>query len=132
VVTGISRTRYQEHREDVEAQLRELIALAQDYEGRKLSSRGKLEELSIDEDDDVTLYVGKNLVAVRLGEPPFAEKLDRLAALWNEFDRRGIQAQVIHLDNRSRPGWVAVKLADATPAPPSSSPPTPPGKPLKR
>jgi cell division protein FtsQ len=123
VVTGLSRESYRDHREQTEARLRGLIELAQSYEERQLAQRaGRLEELSVDEDEGVTLHLGKGPVAVKLGEAPFEEKLDRLSTLWGEFERRGVQPQVVHLDNRSRPGWVAVKLADATVAqPPAKS-----------
>jgi cell division protein FtsQ len=48
------------------------------------------------------------------GDPK--EGLSRLKRVRAELEKRGLTAQVIHLENRSRPAWVAVKLANAVAA----------------
>ncbi len=48
---------------------------------------------------------------VRLGEGDSEVKLQRLARVRRELGARGLAAEIIHLDNRARPGWVAVKLS---------------------
>jgi cell division protein FtsQ len=118
VVTGMSRTRYQDQRAQTETAIKNLAELAQAYDA-KLGGRGRVEELSADDEGNVSVVTGKGLVTVSLGVAPYAPKLEKLEQLWTEFDRRGVQPQTIHLDNRARPNWVAVKLADAALAPPS-------------
>jgi cell division protein FtsQ len=51
---------------------------------------------------------------LRLGEGASADKLARLSRVRAELARRGLTAEVIHLDNRARPGWVAVKLSTSS------------------
>ncbi|HEX4622053.1 MAG TPA: cell division protein FtsQ/DivIB, partial [Myxococcaceae bacterium] len=50
-------------------------------------------------------------VEVHVGDRPPAEELARLSRVAAELGRRGLTAQVVRLDNRVRPGWVAVKTA---------------------
>ena len=52
-------------------------------------------------------------VGVRLGEGETDVKLQRLSRVREELKSRGLSAEVIHLDNRARPGWVAVKLSSS-------------------
>jgi cell division protein FtsQ len=47
----------------------------------------------------------------RLGEGDTDAKLQRLSRVREELRARGLSAEVIHLENRARPGWVAVKLS---------------------
>ncbi|HYO69285.1 MAG TPA: cell division protein FtsQ, partial [Archangium sp.] len=35
----------------------------------------------------------------------------RLSRVREELRARGLSAEVIHLENRARPGWVAVKIS---------------------
>jgi cell division protein FtsQ len=77
-----------------------------------LLSPGKAERLS-----EVRLEAqGLALVTVsgqevRLGEGNPDVKLQRLTRVRRELDARGLAAEIIHLDNRARPGWVAVKIS---------------------
>ncbi len=121
IVTGISRSLFAEKRSEVEGQLRELLMLVDDYAERGLAAKaGEIEELAQD-DDGVTVTLGKAAVSVRLGEAPFDEKLDKLETLFSEFARRGIHPAVVHLENRVAPDRVAVKLADASVAHPAAN-----------
>jgi cell division protein FtsQ len=60
-------------------------------------------------DEGMTVVTGKG-VEVRMGFEHTPEKLARLSKVQAELGRRGLQAEVIHLDNRVRPGWITVKL----------------------
>ena len=124
VVSGVSRVQFQEHRELVEAQLRAVAGVIELYRARGLESRYRLEEIAVDDEDGLTLQLAPTqrrteLQTVKLGAGAPEEKLEKLAALWDELSRRNMRAEVIHLDNRARPSWVAVKLALTEPAPAS-------------
>jgi cell division protein FtsQ len=122
VVTGVSRVQFQEHREGVEAQLRAVAGVIELYRARGLEARYRLEEIAVDDEDGLTLQLAPaqsrtELQTVKLGAGAPEEKLEKLASLWDELSRRNVRAEVIHLDNRARPSWVAVKLALTEPAP---------------
>lgn len=124
VVTGLSRQQFQDHREQVEARLREALAFLDAYKAKSLDQRFRVEELNLDGEDGLTVHLAPlgaargELQAVKLGEAPYDGKLEKLSTLWDEFSRRGLKAAVVHLENRARPNWVAVKLAMAeAPAP---------------
>jgi len=121
VVSGIGRDTFQSQPKVVEAQLRDLEALLADYQARGFDKAYRVQELSLDAARSVSLVlspVGRRgaVQTVALGEAPFGPKLDKLGTLWGELRRRGMTAQVIHLENRTRPNWVAVKLALADPS----------------
>jgi cell division protein FtsQ len=127
IVTGLSRQTFQDNRAQTEARLREIYELTQSFHARGLDARFRLQELAVDPDDGLTVQLAPvnaraELQAVKLGEAPYEEKLEKLATLWDELQRRGLKAQVIHLENRTRPNWVAVKLALAE-APAASAKP---------
>jgi cell division protein FtsQ len=50
---------------------------------------------------------------LHLGEGEIAEKLARLKEVRAELERRGLVAQVIYLENRARPNWIAAKVSTA-------------------
>lgn len=116
VVTGLSRDGVQGHGAEVQTQLRDLAAFAADYRARGLDAKYRLEELNLDAADGLTAQLSPRdqkgeLQTVKLGDAPYGDKLEKLSTLWSEFERRGVKAAVVHLDNRARPNWVAVKLA---------------------
>lgn len=120
LVTGLTRDAFQDKREETEATLRDLVGFVEAYRARGLMERFRIEELHLEPEDGLTAQLSKvgtrgALQTVKLGESPFDEKLDKLATLWSELHRRGVGAQVVHLENRARPNWVAVKLALAAP-----------------
>ncbi|MBS2033279.1 MAG: FtsQ-type POTRA domain-containing protein [Deltaproteobacteria bacterium] len=126
VVTGLPRQQFQEQRAAGEAKLREVLDVLAGYRGRALDGRYRIQEINLDADEGLSLQLAPigsptELQTVKLGEAPFDDKLEKLATLWLEFQRRGVKAQVVHLENRTRPNWVAVKLALADPAPASTS-----------
>jgi cell division protein FtsQ len=64
--------------------------------------------------DEALTLVSSTGQEVQLGTGEGLEqKLQRLARVRGELAERGLSAEVIHLDNRARPGWVAVKLSGA-------------------
>jgi cell division protein FtsQ len=62
--------------------------------------------------EGVTLVAASGL-EVRVGDEDFDSRLSRLARVRAELQQRSLTAQVVRLDNRARPGWVAVQLSGA-------------------
>jgi cell division protein FtsQ len=53
-------------------------------------------------------------VEVRLGQGDLPAKLERLARIRKELQSRKLTAEVIRLDNRTRPDWVTVQLSSSS------------------
>jgi cell division protein FtsQ len=109
LVTGLDREGYVADPDAARERFRTALEVARAY---AQLSPGKAERLS-----EVRLEAqGLALVSVagqevRLGEGNSDVKLQRLARVRRELDARGLAAEIIHLDNRARPGWVAVKIS---------------------
>ena len=112
LITGIDRAAYMARHEDVEPALRDALEAIEAYARCPISGREPLSEVHVDAGEGVSLRLGKDTLTVKLGATPFDEKLSRLARLMTELERGNARAQVIHLENRSRPGWVAVRFSD--------------------
>jgi cell division protein FtsQ len=56
-------------------------------------------------------------VRVVLGRAGIHEQLHRLGRVQEELHQRGLLASAIHLENRVRPGWVAVQVQPGAAAP---------------
>lgn len=78
------------------------------------SATGKSEALSEARvaPDGITLVTQGGL-EVRVGDEDFDSRLSRLSRVRAELAQRSLTAQVVRLDNRARPGWVAVQLSGA-------------------
>lgn len=108
LITGLDRDAYVEDPATVSARLREALEVIGAWtQGSKTA--GRLSEVRLEE-QGITLISGAG-EEIRLGSSDYATKLERLDRVRSELVRRGVTAEVIHLDNRARPGWVAVKLS---------------------
>jgi len=112
VITGLSRDGYIEHRDEAEQPIRDALAAIEAYSKLPLASRETLSEVHLDVVDGFSLRLGKDSFTVKLGVPPFAEQLAHLAKLADELTRGNARAQIIHLEERARPGWVAVRFSN--------------------
>jgi cell division protein FtsQ len=106
LVTGIDREAYVERPAEVRGRFRAALQLARDYGAGRGAA---LSEIRL-EDGGAALVTAQGQ-EIRLGEGKLAEKLARLAKVRAELLKRGLSAESIHLDNRTRPGWVTVKLS---------------------
>jgi len=110
VVTGIEREAWVERREELEPLLTAALALLARWSARGLDGRASVSELHVDPDYGTTLWTGDGM-EVRLGQGDIEEKLTRLERVLSALDADGQRAEVLHLDNRRHPDWVAVRLA---------------------
>lgn len=111
VITGIGREAWVESRLEVEPLLSAALALLARWAERGLDRRAPVSEIHVDPDYGTTLWAGDDGLEVRLGQGALPEKLQRLERVLSALEAEGQRAQVLHLDNRRRPDWVAVRLA---------------------
>ena len=111
LITGMEREQFVESPERSRLRLREMLNLAEAYARSEAAHLSPLEEIRIGRTG--VALVSAHGEEIRLGEGDPAESFLRLKKVRAELEKRGLVGQVIHLENRSRPGWVAVKLANA-------------------
>jgi cell division protein FtsQ len=111
VITGIGRETWVERRGEIEPLLQGALALLDRWAERGLDRRAPVSEIHIDAEYGTTLWAGRDGVEVRLGHGALPEKLARLEQVLAALDAEGQRAEVLHLDNRRRPDWVAVRVA---------------------
>lgn len=110
VVSGISREAWVERRAEVEPLLSAALALLARWAERGLDARTPVSEIHVDPDFGTTLWAGDDGLEIRLGHGELPDKLERLDRVLSALAADGQRAQVLHLDNRRRPDWVAVRL----------------------
>jgi cell division protein FtsQ len=117
VVTGIGREDWVERRAEAEPLLRAALALLDRWAERGLDRRAPVSEIHVSAEYGTTLWAGPDGLEVRLGNGALPEKLARLERVLAAVEAEGRRAEVLHLENRRRPDWVAVRLAMAGRAP---------------
>jgi cell division protein FtsQ len=111
LLTGIGREDWVARRAEVEPVLAGALALLDRWSARGLDRRAPVSEIHVDPDFGVTVYAGDDGMEVRLGTGDLPQKLERLDRVLLALDAGKQRAEVVHLDNRRRPDWVAVRLA---------------------
>lgn len=107
LVTGVEREEYIARPQEAVERFSKALALVRAFEANERKER--VSEVRVS-DGGVALVMGSG-EEIRLGGGDHSQKLEQLARVRAELARRGLTASVIHLDNRSRPGWVAVEIA---------------------
>lgn len=112
VVTLTDSRRWLSDRAALSTLLLDLVALIQDYRRFGLAGHGTLEELHVEDDDGITLYLGRDATRVALGRAPFDRKLRRLRVLFEELGRRDATPAYVLLDHERRTDRVVVRLRE--------------------
>lgn len=113
LLTGVPRDSAAQDPAGTAARFREALAVADAY--RHTFARPRLSEVHLDEGGFQLLTAdGVRVVLQRNGTD---EQLQRLQRVREELQQRGVAATAIHLENRVRPGWVAVQLRPGAPTP---------------
>ncbi len=113
VVTGIPRDAYIDDREAAQALVREALEALAVW--REHADRPAIGEVHVDAADGITLYTAAGGVGVRIGRPDGAatwrERLARYDRVAASLQSSGEKAQLVLVDQRTRPERVTVKLA---------------------
>jgi len=110
VVTGIDRDAFLSRTAEVEGILAGAVALAARWSEAKLDARAPISEIHVDPVLGTTVVTGDG-TEIRLGQRELDAKLSRLSRLLPSLAAEPRRAEVIHLDNRRHPEWVAVRFA---------------------
>ena len=110
VVTGIERDAWTDRRGEVEPLLAGALALATAWAEDRLDGFAPISEIHVDPDYGTTVVTADG-AEVRLGQRDLEAKLSRLSRLLPALEAEGRKPEVIHLDNRRHPDWVAVRFA---------------------
>lgn len=113
LLTGLTRERAEKDPAGTAARLREGLAVADAYQ--RVFERPRLSEVQIGEAGYELVTVDG--VRVVLGRDDLEGQLRRLQRVRDELQHRGLAAAAIHLENRVRPGWVAVQVQPGATAP---------------
>ncbi|ATB27816.1 cell division protein FtsQ/DivIB [Melittangium boletus] len=109
LITGMEREAYLSDESRTRERLREALAVLRAYAATQPGKRDRLSEVRVVPEGMVLVLADGTEVLLGQGETD--AKLKRLARVRDELKSRGLAADVIHLENRARPGWVAVKLS---------------------
>lgn len=113
LLTGLTREQAEKDPAGTAARLREGLGVADAYQ--RVLERPRLSEVQIGEASfEVVTADG---VRVGLGRDDLDGQLRRLQRVREELQHRGLAAAAIHLENRVRPGWVAVQVQPGATAP---------------
>jgi len=113
VITGLAREDWVDRRSELQPVLQGALGLLARWRERGLEKRAPLSQIRIDPVYGATAWAGEQGFEVRLGHGDLAEKLSRLERVLAALEAEGQKPEVLHLDNRRRPEWVAVRMASA-------------------
>jgi len=110
LLTGLTREQVEKDPAGIAARLREALGVLDVYQ--RAFERPRLSEIQLGE-------AGFELIAadgvrVVVGRDDLDGQLRRLQRVRDELQHRGLAAAAIHLENRVRPGWVAVQVRSAS------------------
>jgi cell division protein FtsQ len=109
LVTGVDREAYLADGAKAHESLLKALAMVAAYTSERSGKSERLSEVRVAGDGLVLML--SDGTQVRMGEGATEEKLQRLGRVREGLKGKGLSAEVIHLDNRARPGWVAVKIS---------------------
>lgn len=112
LITGIERDGLVSKRDETRARLRQALDAIDAYTKSAASTGHPISEVNVS-DYGLTLVTtgGQELV---LGQIDIEPALARLTRVRKELSARQVTAEVIRLDNRTRPDWVAVQPSKGT------------------
>ncbi len=110
LLTGLGREQFVESPEQSRLRLSQMLGVAKAYAQSDPPRAAPLAEIRFGRTGVVLVTAQGQEIWIGDADPGGA--LSRLKKVRHELESRGLIAQVIHLENRARPGWVAVKLSN--------------------
>jgi cell division protein FtsQ len=109
LLSGVDREEYGKSPEPVQARMRAALDVVKAYAQSEAGKGRPVSEARLEGEDVVLVLAGAG-EELRFGDGDTGQKLERLQRVQAELRRRGLVAETISLDHRTRPGWVTVKL----------------------
>lgn len=113
LVTGVDREAFASGDEAAVASLRQALTLIEAYGADPTVAGQPLSEVNL-KPEGLTAVTADGQ-EIEFGEGDVLPKLGRLARVRKELHARSMVAEVIRLDNRTRPSWIAVQLSARKP-----------------
>ncbi|WP_437735910.1 cell division protein FtsQ/DivIB [Sorangium sp. So ce1335] len=110
IVTGITGEQVARDRAGVVIAVRRLLDVVEDMMRAGIARRYPIQELHIERDSSVVVTIGKEGIALHLGQPPYRDKVGQASRVLTELAQRKASASVIFLDNDAHPERVVVRM----------------------
>jgi len=110
IITGILPAQVQTDRRGVVMTVKRVLDVAEEAERNGLAKRYPIQELHLEKDGALVVTIGREAIALALGQPPYRDKVEEASRILNEVARRRANASVIFLDNDAHPERVVVRM----------------------
>jgi cell division protein FtsQ len=110
VVSGVLPAHVASDRRGVVLAVKRALDVAEELDRAGVSRRYPIEELHLEKDGSLVVTVGREAIALSLGQPPYRDKIEEAARILNEVARRRASAAVIFLDDDAHPERVVVRM----------------------
>jgi cell division protein FtsQ len=110
VVTGLQASQIASDRRGVVLSLRRTLDVAEELERAGIGKRYPIQELHLEKDGSLVVTIGREGIALSLGQPPYRDKIEEASRILTELARRKANASVIFLDNDAHPERVVVRM----------------------
>jgi cell division protein FtsQ len=110
VVTGVLPAQVANDRRGVVLALKRALDVAEELDRTGVTRRYPLEELHLEKDGSLVVTIGREAIALSLGQPPYRDKIEEASRILNEVARRKANASVIFLDDDAHPERVVVRM----------------------
>ncbi|WP_437280686.1 FtsQ-type POTRA domain-containing protein [Sorangium sp. So ce375] len=110
IVTGITGEQVARDRPGVVIAVRRLLDVVDDMERAGVARRHPIQELHVERDGSTVVTVGKEAIAIHLGQPPYRDKVAQASRVLTELAQRKANASVIFVDNDAHPERVVVRM----------------------
>jgi cell division protein FtsQ len=110
IISGLDPNLRTQDEQALSSALLSAVALLHDYRDAGLARRETISEIHVENDGGLSLYVGLDATYVRLGKPPFRQKLERLREVMARLAKDKAHAAYVYLDNQRRLDRVTARL----------------------
>jgi len=110
ILTGVSTAEWARDRGGAQERLRTGVDLVRQYERLPMSRVHPAEEVSLGASGHTVLTVGQKGIALELGRPPYARKLQMAQDVVGELGSKGRAPGIVFLDNEAHPERVVVRM----------------------
>jgi cell division protein FtsQ len=110
LVTGVLPAQVATDRPGVVILIKRVLDVAEEADRVGITKRYPIEELHLDKDGSLTVFIGREAIALAMGQPPYRDKVEEASRILTEVARRKANASVIFLDNEAHPERVVVRM----------------------